>query len=123
MLGKMNKKKIKGDMCMHINIKGIAEDLKGVLEKTNDELVERYMSMYKSRYKDKDIEDIEDDLYINYDHTYEINKVTLELGRILSTAEEDVVKTHFNENVITKIKQKRRKVIFITNKRKQIIKR
>lgn len=81
-------------------LEGAREDLREVLEKYIDGMVESHLEGWKERYFMKSKERISEDLYVNHDPSLEIENVERWLGRNLEDEEIDIVETYFNESVL-----------------------
>lgn|SRR5699024_3575615 len=81
----------------------VDEELVSVLKERIDCLVESHLDCWRTRYEDKDEEDVSFDLNVNHDPSNEFDLVEEWLGRKLTADEEQVVVSFFNESVLDKL--------------------
>lgn len=92
---------------------GMADDLRVVLRELLEGLAESHLELWQERYYRKAVEDIETDLYVNYDPSLEFEAVEEELDRKLEYDEMNIVKECFNESVLNEFRNREDIVLVI----------
>jgi hypothetical protein len=81
----------------------LPEDVQDYYLEFIDDIVDDHLQCWKDRYYLKSKECIKVDLYINYDHTGEIESLEHHIGRELTDEERKDVVEYFNKKVLEQI--------------------